>query len=157
MAMHGFEPALAHVLAQEGGFVDHPLDPGGATKMGITRATLARFRGRPVSVAEVMALTRAEAAAIPLPSGAADLVFVSMAYHHFEDKPAAAREIRRVLAPGGLVALRNTTVDALARIETMILANGGEMPLKALRKQMSQAIDLVIQLKRDKNGHLRRH
>src|SRR5688572_23633487 len=30
-----------------------------------------------------------ESSAIPLPNGAADLVFVSMAYHHFEDRPAA--------------------------------------------------------------------
>ncbi len=51
-----FEFALRHVLAFEGGYVDHPDDPGGATNMGITRATLARFRGRPVSKAEVRAL-----------------------------------------------------------------------------------------------------
>lgn len=36
--------ALARVLRAEGGYVDHPLDPGGATNMGITRRTLARWR-----------------------------------------------------------------------------------------------------------------
>ena len=45
----------------EGGYVDHPADPGGATNMGITLATLSRWRGRVVSKAEVKALTRAEA------------------------------------------------------------------------------------------------
>jgi ubiquinone/menaquinone biosynthesis C-methylase UbiE len=56
---------------------------------------------------------QADAAALPLRGGATDLVFVSMAYHHFANKPAAAREMRRVLSPEGLVAIRNTTVDAL--------------------------------------------
>jgi lysozyme family protein len=39
-----FALCLDHVLAQEGGYVDHPRDPGGATNMGITRKTLARWR-----------------------------------------------------------------------------------------------------------------
>jgi lysozyme family protein len=64
MAAPSFPQALALTLNFEGGYSDHPLDPGGATQMGITRATLARYRGRPVSKAEVMALSRAEAAGI---------------------------------------------------------------------------------------------
>lgn len=63
-----FEDCLAHVLASEGGYVDHPDDPGGATNMGITRATLAAWRGiAPVSALPkeaVRGLERAEAAAI---------------------------------------------------------------------------------------------
>jgi lysozyme family protein len=59
-----FDAALVCVLQHEGGYVDHPLDPGGATNRGVTRATLAGVRGRPVSKAEVMALSLAETAAI---------------------------------------------------------------------------------------------
>jgi len=40
-----FAACLAEVLRQEGGFANHPLDPGGATNMGITRKTLAQWRG----------------------------------------------------------------------------------------------------------------
>jgi len=53
--------AVDGVIQREGGFVDHPSDRGGPTKYGITKATLERVRGRPVSVEEVRNLTRAEA------------------------------------------------------------------------------------------------
>lgn len=52
-----FQDSLALVLHLEGGFVDDPADPGGATNLGITRATLAAWRGRPASVDDVRALT----------------------------------------------------------------------------------------------------
>ncbi len=64
MAAGCFERALALVLDLEGGFVQDPRDPGGATNLGITRATLGKARGRAVSVADVKALTRDEAAPI---------------------------------------------------------------------------------------------
>ena len=40
-----FDACLETVLHQEGGFVDNALDPGGATNFGITRRTLAAWRG----------------------------------------------------------------------------------------------------------------
>jgi lysozyme family protein len=61
MAANNFDAALKHVLRHEGGYADHPSDPGGATMMGITRATLADWRGRAVSKEDVRALTREEA------------------------------------------------------------------------------------------------
>jgi len=36
--MTEFLDALAHVLRSEGGYVDHPADPGGATNRGVTQA-----------------------------------------------------------------------------------------------------------------------
>jgi lysozyme family protein len=59
-----FAACLAPVLAAEGGFVDNPADPGGATRYGITRATLAAWRGHAVTVDAVRALGRREAEAI---------------------------------------------------------------------------------------------
>lgn len=59
-----FFQSLNSVLKHEGGFVDDPDDRGGATNMGITQATLAKYRGRPVSVRDVKALTQTEAAGI---------------------------------------------------------------------------------------------
>lgn len=59
---------LARILELEGGFADHPSDPGGATNMGITHKTLARWRGiEPwwdLPKYAVRSLERAEAEAI---------------------------------------------------------------------------------------------
>lgn len=58
----GFSPTIQKfVLASEGGYVDHPKDPGGATNMGITFAVLQAWRKRKITKADVKALTKAEA------------------------------------------------------------------------------------------------
>ncbi len=59
-----FDTCLAFVLAEEAGFVHNPKDPGGATNMGITQATLSNWRKKSVTVEDVRNLTRAEAADI---------------------------------------------------------------------------------------------
>ncbi len=48
------------------------------------------------------------AEALPLPDACADLVFMSMVFHHFSDPTAVARECRRVLRQGGHACIRNT-------------------------------------------------
>ena len=59
-----FEVCLALTLGYEGGYVNHPRDPGGPTNMGVTIATLSHELGRQATVADVKALTRETAAAI---------------------------------------------------------------------------------------------
>ena len=49
-----------------------------------------------------------EAGAIPLPDATADVVLMFLSFHHFPDQAAAAREIARVVKPGGRVILRST-------------------------------------------------
>jgi lysozyme family protein len=41
-----FEASLAHVLKHEGGWADHPADPGGATMKGVTLKTYSDWLGR---------------------------------------------------------------------------------------------------------------
>jgi hypothetical protein len=60
----GFERCLPLILKHEGGYVDHPRDPGGATNLGITIGTLSRWLKRPATKAEVRALTAASVAPI---------------------------------------------------------------------------------------------
>jgi lysozyme family protein len=52
-----FETCLALMLAHEGGFVNHPKDPGGMTNLGVTKAVWEEWLGRPVSEKEMRALT----------------------------------------------------------------------------------------------------
>lgn len=67
--MQKVEDIAAEIVAREGGFVNDPDDPGGATKYGVTLGTL-RGLGRDVNgdgrvdVADVRALTRKDAQAI---------------------------------------------------------------------------------------------
>jgi pilus assembly protein CpaF len=42
--------------------------------------------------------------------------------------------------------------DALARIETMVLMSGAELPLRAVREQIAAAIDLVLYVERLQDG-----
>ena len=54
-----------------------------------------------------------EAAAIPLPDASADALLMFLSFHHFPDKPIAAREIARVMKPGGRFILRSTFRDRI--------------------------------------------
>jgi ubiquinone/menaquinone biosynthesis C-methylase UbiE len=53
------------------------------------------------------------AEAIPLPEASADFVLMFLSWHHVADKPAAAREIGRVLKPRGRLILRGTFKDRI--------------------------------------------
>ena len=48
-----FDAALAAVLKHEGGWADHPQDPGGATMKGVTLKTYSDWLGRPASKDEL--------------------------------------------------------------------------------------------------------
>jgi hypothetical protein len=52
---------LFRLLEAEGGFVNIPADRGGPTNLGITQATLSRWRGHDVSIDDVKQLTEKEA------------------------------------------------------------------------------------------------
>lgn len=83
-----FAPALGRVLVHEGGYVDHPADPGGATNKGVTQATYNAYRRevgraprsvRHITGEEIKAIYRAgywdEVRADDLPAGVDYAVF----------------------------------------------------------------------------------
>lgn len=55
-----FEQSLALVLKHEGGWVDHPRDPGGETNMGVTKKVWEEWTGKPVAPGGMKALTVAD-------------------------------------------------------------------------------------------------
>lgn len=87
MAAFNFDKSISYVLAHEGGFVNDPQDPGGATNLGITIGVLSGFLGRPATVGDVKRITKDTAKTIyrrqywdavngdELPSGIDYLVF----------------------------------------------------------------------------------
>jgi pilus assembly protein CpaF len=49
----------------------------------------------------------------------------------------------------------NSARDALARVETMVLMAGFELPVRAIREQVAGAVDLVVQVARLRDGSRR--
>jgi lysozyme family protein len=123
-----FETCLSEVLEHEGGYSDHPADPGGATNMGITRRTLAQWRQvspwTELPKSEVQALARAEAARIyraqywemvkagEMPDGI-DLAVFDLAVNSGPDR--AIRTLQTAL---------RVTVDGIVGPRTLAAANG---------------------------------
>lgn len=55
--MDPFDAALREVLKHEGGYVNHPSDPGGRTNRGVTQRTWEAWTGKPASEADMRGLT----------------------------------------------------------------------------------------------------
>lgn len=135
MVARNFPQALSLTLQFEGGFSNHPADPGGATKYGITRAVLAEWRGRDVSIADVRALEKAEAEVIyrrnywdgvggdELPAGV-DLAVFDLAVNSGVGR--AARILQDSVG---------TTVDGIVGVDTVRAARG--LPPQALIRLIS--------------------
>ena len=55
-----FDVCLEMLLEHEGGYVNHPKDPGGETNLGVTRAVYEQHVGRQVMDGEMRSLTKAD-------------------------------------------------------------------------------------------------
>ncbi|GLQ10267.1 hypothetical protein GCM10007913_21990 [Devosia yakushimensis] len=142
MARTRFDICLDEVLRHEGGYVDHPSDPGGATNMGITHKTLARWRNISpwwkLPKAQVKALGRAEAARIyrasywdrskagNMPAGL-DLVLFDFAVNSGPD-----RAIRTLQAELGVVADGQVGPLTLAAIQRRVAGTSAAGLIAAL-------------------------
>lgn len=88
---------------------------GEAIGLDVTAAMIAKCRTQAATAdARNVRVLEGSAERIPLPDDSCDLVLMFLVLHHFEDRGAAAAEIRRVLRPGGRVIVRSTFRDRLA-------------------------------------------
>ena len=73
-----------------------------------------------------------------------------------EVRDAAALDMLQAMNTGhdgSLTTLHaNTPRDAIARMETMVLMGGMDLPIRAIRDQISAAVDVIIQVSRLKDG-----
>ena len=116
-------------LAAGTGKLTRALVPTGAELVAVEPVAGMRDQlARAVPSAEVRTGT---AEAIPVADGAVDAVLVAQAFHWF-DTPAAAREIRRVLRPGGglgvIFNMWDERLEWVARMQTIVGAHRGETP-----------------------------
>ncbi|CAB4134298.1 zliS Lysozyme family protein [uncultured Caudovirales phage] len=51
-----FDQCLAYLLKHEGGYVNHPADPGGRTNLGVTQKVWEEWVGHPITEADMRAL-----------------------------------------------------------------------------------------------------
>jgi SAM-dependent methyltransferase len=76
--------------------------------------------------APLVALANADAAALPLRDGTADLAFAMHMLYHVPDPAEALRELRRVTRPGGRVVIVLNGADHLRELRAAIAAARGE-------------------------------
>jgi len=62
--LENLDRAIAHTLKEEGGYVNHPADPGGMTNLGVTKRVWEEWVGHPVDEKQMRALQPADV--IPL-------------------------------------------------------------------------------------------
>ena len=104
--MRNFNEVLPLILAREGGYINHPDDPGGPTNLGVTIAAYRRFIKRSGTIADLKKLTPTQAGKIfksrywdavradELPAG----VDYSMADFAINSGPArATKEIQKLV------------------------------------------------------------
>lgn len=153
MAKTRFERCLDEVLRFEGGYADHPSDPGGATNMGITRKTLARWRAVTpwwsLAKGEVQRLDRTEAAKIyrasywdrvngnKLPAG------LDLALFDFAVNSGPDRAVKMLQGRLGVVADGQVGPLTLNAIKTQIALKGAAGLIDAL---CDQRLDFLTRL-----------
>ena len=132
MTAANFPSEVGDELVFEGGYVDDPADPGGATDFGITLATLSHFLGRAASIADLQGMDDSTKAAIyrtmfwnviqgdSLPSGV-DLVTFDMAVNGGPRR--AAEMLQMVVGASADGVIGPLTLKAVAAQPTAAVIN----------------------------------
>jgi len=121
-----FDQCLDMLLSHEGGYVNHPKDPGGMTNLGVTKRVYEEFLGREVDEDEMRALTVDDVAPLyrdkywdrvkgdDLPSGVDWAVF-DWAVNSGTGR--AARALQTIVGASADGAIGKQTLAHVARVE----------------------------------------
>ena len=149
--MTKFENAVEVVLQHEGGFVDDPADPGGATNWGISFRFLKDTLHRDATVAMVRDMFRAEAIAIYLtyfwrPNGYQDIADQTVATKVFDMAVNMGPEQAHKILQRGLIALgANVADDGILGPKTMAATNQAD-PVQLIGKIVGLQADFYTDL-----------
>lgn len=128
-----FEHCLEMLLHHEGGFVNHPKDPGGMTNLGVTKKVYDKWIGRKSTEAEMRALTPADVGPIykknywdkvrgdDLPAGV-DWAAFDWAVNSGAGRPAKA--IQRIVGAAQDGAIGPKTLQAIMDVEPEKIVEG---------------------------------
>jgi lysozyme family protein len=120
------------VIVHEGGYVDNPADPGGATNLGCTKAVWEQYVGHPVTKDDIKNLTKADVKPLykkrywdaihgdALPSGLDYCIFDCAINSGVSRASKFIQEIVGVPVDG---AIGNNTIAAIAQINPITLIN----------------------------------
>lgn len=91
-----------------------------------------------------LCVTRGESERLPFGTGSFDRVIVVDAFHHLRDHEAAARELMRVLAPGGRLVIEEPDiahwgVRLVALAEKLLLLRSHFYPLETIQVMFDRA------------------
>jgi lysozyme family protein len=126
-----FESSLERLLAHEGGFVNHPKDPGGMTNLGVTKRVWEEFVGRDVEEQEMRELTPEDVAPLykalywdkvrgdQLPSGVDWAVF-DWAVNSGAGRAAKALQTVLGTTPDGAIGPRTLSLASAANAKAVI-------------------------------------
>jgi len=101
---------------------------GRALGVDLSLGMLAAARERLSGAERPAALANADAAALPLRDGMADLVLAPHMLYHVPDPAAALRELRRVTRPGGRVVIVLNGTGHMGQLRTVVAAARGDNP-----------------------------
>jgi demethylmenaquinone methyltransferase/2-methoxy-6-polyprenyl-1,4-benzoquinol methylase len=82
----------------------------------------ARAKVRRAGLADRIRVARGDATAVPLPAGAADAAMVAFGIRNVTDAPRALAELRRVLRPGGRLAVLEFGAPRVPGVRALYLA-----------------------------------
>lgn len=127
-----WDKAFDSVIVHEGGYVDNPVDPGGATNLGCTKAVWEQYVGHPVTKDDIKALTKEDVKPLykkrywdaihgdALPSGLDYCIFDCAINSGVGRAAKFIQEIVGVPADG---AIGNNTISAISQIKPVTLIN----------------------------------